>query len=275
MRTHGNLIESIDSTAVGPGSLAFWWLGQHSFVLKLGSAVLYLDPYLTADASRQVPPLLDPEEVRHASLILGTHDHGDHIDRPVWPALALASPHARFVVPELVRERLARELGIPVDRFIGLDDGESAVVEGVRITGVAAAHEFLDQDRATGRYPYLGYAISGNGCAAYHAGDCCIYEGLQRKLLERDYDVVFLPINGRDATRLAANCIGHLPYQEAADLAGVLRPRLTIPAHFEMFAMNSEDPALFVDYMGIKYPSLAVHVPVHGARFVLEPDLGD
>ena len=45
-------------------------------------------------------------------------------------------------------------------------------------------------------------------------------------------------------------------FQEAADLAGEVRPRLTIPGHWDMFAGNSADPAAFGDYLDAKYPGL-------------------
>jgi L-ascorbate metabolism protein UlaG (beta-lactamase superfamily) len=268
MKTGNRLIRDIDACRVGAGQLALWWLGQHGFVVKIGPQVLYVDAFLTNLPERQVPPLLQPEEITHADLILGSHDHGDHIDRTVWPALAAASAQARFIVPELLRARLASELGIPVERFIGLDDGTSAQLGGLRVTGIAAAHEFLDQDPSTGRYPYLGYIVEGNGCTLYHSGDGCIYEGLQAKLRRWQIDVGLLPINGRDARRLAANCIGNMTYQEAADLAGALQPGLTIPGHYDMFAFNGADVSLFVDYMRVKYPQLSVHVCEYGEKVV-------
>ncbi|MGD0092496.1 MAG: MBL fold metallo-hydrolase [Planctomycetota bacterium] len=275
MLTGTKLIADVDACQVQPGQLALWWLGQHSFIVKLGATVIYIDPYLSARSTRLVPPLLRPEEMTNAAFICGTHDHSDHIDRPVWPALAAASPAAKFVVPELLREKLAQELHIPVERFIGLDDGKTIMAQlqqqagELKISAVAAAHEFLDQDPATGRYPHLGYIVEGNGCTLYHSGDCCIYEGLQTKLRRWRFDVVFLPINGRDAKRLASNCLGNMTYQEAADLAGALQPRLTIPAHYDMFPNNLGDPAAFSDYMHVKYPKLKVHVCGHGRRFVL------
>jgi hypothetical protein len=48
----------------------------------------------------RVPPPLTPEEVTSATLILGTHDHADHIDRAAWSGMAKASPEAVFVVPD-------------------------------------------------------------------------------------------------------------------------------------------------------------------------------
>jgi L-ascorbate 6-phosphate lactonase len=268
MLTGSALVNDIEACELAHGQLALWWLGQFGFVLKLGRTVLYLDPFLTPMPERQAPPLLSPHELRHAAYILGSHDHGDHVDRPAWPALAQAAPAARFVVPELLRGQLCHDLAIPDERFIGLDDGQSWEQDGLRITGIAAAHEFLDRDPMTGRYPYLGYVVEGNGCVVYHSGDCCVYEGLLTKLQRWSLDVVLLPINGRDARRLAAGCIGNMTYQEAADLAGSLRPRLIIPAHYDMFAMNMEDPELFLAYMRVKYPQLTVRRPAYGERIL-------
>jgi L-ascorbate 6-phosphate lactonase len=269
MPTGTALIADIDACAVPEGACGLWWLGQQSFVAKLGDTVCYLDPYLSPSPHRQVPPLLAPEEVTNAQLILGSHDHTDHIDRAAWPRLAQASPQATFVVPELLRARLIEELGLPADRVVGLDDEQSVTVAGVRVTAVPAAHELLDQDPATGRYPYLGYVLESRGFCLYHAGDTCLYEGMQKKLRRFSLDLALLPINGRDAVRYAAHCIGNLTFQEAVDLAGAIRPGLTIPAHFDMFASNSEDPKRFVDYLHVKYPDLGTLVPQHGERVLV------
>jgi L-ascorbate metabolism protein UlaG (beta-lactamase superfamily) len=260
------LIDDIDRAEVPFGGYAFWWLGQHSFIVKLGKKILYLDAFLSPLPNRVVPPMLKPEEIRHADFFFGSHDHADHIDRAVWPGLARASAKAKFIVPELLRKNLSQELKISEDRFIGLDDQRTVEIDGIKITGIAAAHEFLDCDSATGQYPYLGYVIEGNGCALYHSGDCCIYEGLATKLRRWNFDVVFLPINGRDARRLSQNCIGNMTYQEAADLAGVLAPKLTIPAHYDMFAMNMENPDLFIDYMKVKYPTIKTYLCEYGTK---------
>ena len=267
MLTGQELIKDVDVTVVSPGECAFWWLGQLSYILKLGDKILYLDPFLSPSAARNTEPLLRPAEVRNATAITGSHDHGDHIDRRVWPGLAAASPGAKFIVPELLKAKLASDLGIPEDRFVGLDDGTSADVAGIRITAVAAAHEFLDQDPKTGRFPHLGYVIEGNGIRAYHAGDTCKYEGMERRLKQWPYfDVAFLPINGRDGPRLRSKCIGNMTFQEAVDLAGAVGVRLAVPSHWDMFKNNSEDPAKFADYLAVKFPKVRCQVPKHGER---------
>lgn len=260
------LLRDIAAFVPARGRCGLWWLGQMGFALRIGGALLYLDPYLSESPKRKVAPLLAPRDLAGADLVLGSHDHGDHIDRPAWPAVAAAAPHARFVVPDLLLPGLASDLGIPLRRFLGLDDGKSARRGRLEVSALPAAHEFLDRDPVTGRHPHLGYVIRGGGCTVYHAGDTCLYEGIQERLRGLRPDVMILPINGRDAKRLSSGCIGNMTYQEAADLAGSVAPRLVIPGHFEMFAHNGEDPALFADYMRVKYPAVAVRVPVHGER---------
>lgn len=272
MLTGYALLEDIRTCAPRKGECALWWLGQASYLVKLGRTVLALDPFLSAHAGRQVPALLQPAELKEVSLVFGTHDHRDHIDRPSWPAIARAAPAALFVVPAALLPRLAADLRLPSARFVGLDDGAFIDLNGVRVTGIAAAHEFLDRDPATGRYPYLGYLIEANGFALFHSGDSCAYEGLQTKLSRWQLDLALLPINGRDAVRLAAKCIGNMTYQEAADLAGALGPATTIPMHYDMFAKNSENPRLFLDYMRVKYPRLKARLCRHGERTILRAD---
>lgn len=263
------LIDDINAYAGGPGEFAFWWLGQHSFVLKLAGRIIYIDPFLSPLPGRLVPPLLEPAQIVHADIICGTHDHVDHIDRAVWPALAAASPGSQFVVPNLLREKLAIDLEIDRARIIGLDDGTHAQVAGVRVSAIPAAHEFLDQDPATGQFPYLGLIVEAAGHAIYHAGDTCIYEGLHARLRQWKLDVAFLPINGRDARRFSSNIIGNMTYQEAVDLAGTIAVTLAVPAHYDMFTGNLADPNDFVAYARVKYPALRTHICRYGQRFVV------
>jgi L-ascorbate 6-phosphate lactonase len=264
------LIQEIDSCIVEQGTAAFWWLGQMGQVIKLGGVVIYIDAFLSDGPSRNIPSLLAPEEITNADFILGTHDHDDHIDRAVWHRLSISSPKALFVVPRCLVKSLSHDLDIPKERFYGLDDGLSLKKNGITITGIPSAHEFLDQDILTGSYPYLGYVLEGNDCTLYHSGDTCIYEGLHQKLRRwANIDVMFIPINGRDAKRYSDNIIGNMTYQEAVDLAGLIKPGLVVPCHYEMFRFNSESPQLFTDYLEVKYPGIKYWVGNHGDEVLI------
>ncbi len=269
MTTGRALVEEINATVLQPGSLAFWWLGQMGYAVKIQDTVFYIDPFLAPGSFRNVPPLLDASEVTNADWVLGTHDHGDHIDPWAFPRIAEASPQARFVCSRVAKPHLL-SLGISPERVIGLDEGLIVQEDHTTITPVASAHEFLDHDPELG-YPYLGFVIEQDGVALYHAGDTTRYEGLVLKLKNWSLDVVFLPINGRDAERLSRNCIGNMTFQESVDLAGELEPRLTVPGHYEMFSNNAEDPQRFADYMRVKYPHLAYWIGEHGKCVIVPP----
>lgn len=256
-----DLIKQVTDTETDAGRAVLWWLGQHSFILKLAGVTVYIDPFLSDHGKRRIPPFLSPEDITNADIIIGTHDHRDHIDREVWPTLAAASPSALFVVPDIHRHSLMREQHIAAERLLGIDDGVTLQAAGLSIHGIPAAHEFLHRDAETGQCPFMGVIVERDGCAVYHAGDTCLYDGMLDRLRGRDLRAALLPINGRDAERLSRQCIGNMTFQEAADLAGFLEPGLTLPAHFDMFLGNMEDPRRFTDYMQVKYPNLRAMIP--------------
>ncbi|WP_242843074.1 MBL fold metallo-hydrolase [Lacrimispora celerecrescens] len=272
MKEGKELIHEINESAPAFGEAAIWWLGQMGFAVKLAGRTFYLDAFLSQHPNRRIPSLLKPEEVTNADYFFGSHDHTDHIDRKVWHQLSVSSPNAKFIVPKLLIPSLSNDLHINLDRFIGLDDGITLeLLDNIRITGIASAHEFLDQDPETGSYPYMGCVLEGGGCSLYHSGDTCVYEGMYGKLRKfGKLDVMFLPINGRDGRRYRENIIGNMTFQEAADMAGTFRPGLVVPAHYEMFAKNREDPLLFADYLAAKYPGINHWIGRHGEKFLIK-----
>jgi L-ascorbate metabolism protein UlaG (beta-lactamase superfamily) len=196
--------------------------------------------------------MLTPEQCAGFDLVLCTHDHIDHLDPAAIPGIAAAS-QAIFVSPATTQERM-RSLGVPADRWIGANHRETITVCGLSITPIKAAHETF-QETDDGLFPFLGYVVEGDGFRAYHAGDTLWWEGLQAELRDKlPLHVAFVPINGRDAERYNRQCWGNLSFAEAADLVGPLQVGLAVPAHFDMFAGNSEDPTKFTAYVAAKYP---------------------
>lgn len=269
MQTGQALMKDLGEYEPAPGTLAFWWLGQLSYLVKVGKTVLCFDPYLAPSPHRTVPPLLSPGDLSDVDWVFGSHDHGDHIDPYAITGIAAAAPQARFVCSRVAAGHL-RELGVAEERIVSLDDRQVHQEAGVRIEAVASQHEFFDRDPDLG-YPYLGFLVEVEGLTIYHSGDTLRYDGLGKRLAQHDVDLAFLPINGRDAERYKRNCEGNMTYQEAVDLAGQVQPRLTVPGHYEMFANNSEDPQLFASYMRAKFPDLSFWIGEHGDRIVLPP----
>lgn len=243
-------------------------LGQQGYILESGQIKLGIDLYLSESPKRLIANFVEPEELQDLSLLFGSHDHLDHIDRNAWVRAAAACPGLKFVVPAFFEASLPQALGVDKGRFVFVDENRPAEVDGVKICAVAAAHEFLDTDAETGYHPYLCYILEFNGFKIFHGGDTCRYDGFAGKIMKYGtLDIAFLPINGRDAERYARGCIGNMTYQEAVDLAGEIKPKMTIPGHYDMFANNSENPELFCSYLQVKYPGLRFKVLPAGTMY--------
>jgi L-ascorbate 6-phosphate lactonase len=236
---------------------AFWWLGQHSFMVKLGNTTLLIDPFLTEMPERNVPPLFAPQNAKAVHLVCCTHDHLDHICPVAISGLAKTTA-ATFIAPKACEARML-SLGVASDRLVLLNPDEVVTVANVRVTAIKAKHEFFDQT-PQGNFPYLGYVLESSGKTLYHAGDTVWWEGLQARLSAWSFDVAFVPINGRDARRFKEGTIGNMTYQEAVDLVGELNIKLSVPDHYDMFDGNREDPQKFIDYMKVKFPGKRVWV---------------
>ena len=78
--------------------------------------------------------------------------------------------------------------------------------------------------------------IEAEGRRLYHSGDTVAYPGLIERLGSDAFDVVFLPINGRDPAR---GVPGNMTAAEAVDLAIEVRPRFVVPHHYDMFTFNT------------------------------------
>ncbi len=233
--------------------ITLYWLGQMGFLIKSAHTTLCIDYYASPDQLRQTPIPIPAKELKGVDAFLGSHDHIDHIDHESWKIWAKTNPGAKFIFPAAHRDKVISD-GVRTGQAAGINAGESLRVGDATIRAIAAAHEFLDQDRETGWYPCLQYIIEIDGVRIHHAGDTVRYEGMLTEINSfGKIDVQILPINERDANRYRNNLIGNMTFQEAVDLAGECGSRIAIPGHWDMFAANSADPHEFADYLDVKY----------------------
>lgn len=255
-KSGAELLREIHTAAPPPGTGVFWWLGQLSIVVKAGGAVIYLDPFFDPWDRRQTPPPIRLEDPVFADLVTVSHGHADHLSPASLRSFVSHSPHTRFIAPRALAGRMMQEGGVPQERLISVNAGETVEVGSIRVTALKSKHEFFDEDPALG-FPYLGYVVQIGGVTFYHSGDTINYEGLLTSLRQWPrLDAVFIPINGRDAERYLRGTIGNMTFQEATELAGELKVGLAVPAHYDMFVGNQEDPQKFVRFLKAKYPSV-------------------
>jgi L-ascorbate 6-phosphate lactonase len=245
------LIDEIARSQPEPGSLFVWWLGQSGFLFKSRTGLLAIDVYLSEHLTRKYEATDRPHvrmtraplrgsDLDSVDLLLASHKHSDHLDPGTVPAI-LEQRRAVLVLPEALRG-YAEELGLPGDRVVGMDAGDSVVRAGFRVRAVPSAHEQVETD-LNGRHLYLGYVIESDGLRLYHSGDSLAYDGLAARLAGDRFDVLFLPINGRDPAR---GVPGNMTAAEAIELAAWVRPRFVVPHHYDMFTFNTVPVAEFV-----------------------------
>lgn len=267
MSSGKELLREIKEAKVKDSAIAAWWLGQMGYIFKCGETILLVDGYLQPGKARLVPPAFDAGDGDIFDAVLGTHDHTDHIDGWAWPKLAKANPDTRFIASAAVKDEVCQRIGLDTARLVGMTEGDKVTVGDFTIECIPAAHESLEFD-GEGRSRHLSFILNGR---IFHAGDTCLYEGQRAKI--RSFgrlDAMILPINGRDAYRFSHNCIGNMTFQEAVDLAGDMRPKVAIPGHYDMFAMNPGSPEAFRDYLKVKYPDVRCHIPAYNQRFDID-----
>jgi L-ascorbate metabolism protein UlaG (beta-lactamase superfamily) len=226
-----------------------WWLGQSGFLLRHADSLLLLDPYLSDSLTKKydgtdkphvrvTERVIAPERLTGISVVTSSHNHTDHLDAETLNPLRAANPSLSLVIPEANREFVTERLGCESAWPVGLDDGQTIVIGGWRLSGIAAAHNTLETD-AGGRHRFLGYIVRRGPWTIYHSGDTLLYPGLAEKLSEFGVDVAIVPINGNKPERRVA---GNLDGREAAQLARDIGARIAVPHHFDMFEFNTADP---------------------------------
>ncbi len=249
------LADGLAAWLAEPGEgIVLAWLGQAGFLLRIGEAVLLVDPYLSDHLAekyrgarfphtRMMPAPIAPGTLPRVDLVVCTHRHGDHMDPGTLPVLAARHPDCLFVVPAAEMAHAAG-LGLPPRRLI---PAEAGVLRPLRDTGlvlhpIPAAHERLEPDEH-GHHRFLGYGIEVSDLRLYHSGDCIPYDGLAEAVRGFAPELALLPVNGRDAERAGAGIPGNFTLDEAIALCAETGVDCLIPHHFGLFAFNTADPA--------------------------------
>lgn len=267
------LIQEVNRTEVPYGTLAIWFLGQESVIIKGDGVTVYIDPYVSdylekqAGISRTYPAPIVPQDITGADVCLITHDHGDHMDPGTLPIFHRNNKKAFIMAPACCNAPLL-EMGVEPSQILEANVNQKVeLLSKIKITAIPAAHEQLDKDE-DGKYRYVGYVIELNGVTLYHAGDTVIYPDLLVQMKAIKPDIALLPINGRDYFRNETGLVGNMNYREAAEFAVRMDAETVVPLHYDIFAGNSEKPGYFVDYMYEHFPEQKCHVMARGERFV-------
>jgi len=254
VQSHAALLADIRAADRRDGGFRLWWLGQSGFLLQWQGVHVLLDPYLSDSLTRKYGQTdkphvrmtelaIDPAELSFVDVATSSHNHTDHLDAETLCPILARNPSLKLLIPEANRAFVADRLKIDPATPIGLDDGVTIELAGIRFEAIASAHETVERDEL-GRVKFLGYVLQFGGWSLYHSGDTLRYDAMAEKLRPSAVDVALLPINGRAPERRVA---GNLSGSEAAELAYDIGAKLVIPCHYDMFEFNTAPPDAFAE----------------------------
>ena len=224
-------------------------LGQTGLRIALGGFTVLVDPYLSnsvqeldsSDLIRQLPIPYHPNELTDVDWVLITHDHMDHCDPHTLPALALASPQARFMGPLAVRKQLV-DWGISEGRIQEASSKYYSLSNNFKVRSIPAAHPKLRFDQENQPHT-VGYCFQHKNKTFYLAGDTSICDELIEELKKIGMiDLALLPVNEDNYFRRRRGIVGNMSIREAFGLAEEVGIKSVAPVHWDMFACNSASP---------------------------------
>ena len=195
------------------------WLGHSGFRIRLGRAVVYIDPYRVPNGSPA------------ADLILITHGHYDHFSPQ--DVERLSAKGTWLVGPAAVAERVS-------GRVHSIAPGESLadeLVRGVDVRAVAAYNTSKRDGDGNPFHPreagWVGYELNVRGERLYHSGDTDVIPEMDSVT---GVDVALLPVSG----------VYVMTAQEAAEAARRIQPRVAVPMHWGTVIGSRADAEAFV-----------------------------
>ncbi len=217
--------------------LAAAWIGHATVLLRIGGKTILTDPVmssrigvglglLTAGPRRFVAAALSPDELPPIDLVLISHAHFDHLDRPTLVRLPTRTP----VVTALHTRDLIADLGFR--KVSELQWGESlAIGEGVTISAHQVAHwgarTFYDRHRG-----FNAYVIEAGRRRVLYGGDTAYHEGF-RSIGRVDLAIVGI---GAYDPYIAA----HATPEQAWQMANQVRADHILPMHHSTFRLSHE-----------------------------------
>jgi L-ascorbate metabolism protein UlaG (beta-lactamase superfamily) len=216
--------------------LAACWIGHATVLLRVGGMTVLTDPVLssrigvslglmTGGPMRLVAPALSVRQLPPLDLILISHAHFDHLDRPTLARLPKRVP----VVTAHHTHDLVKDLGFRT--VAEVQWGETVNVGPLRITARPVRHwgarTFFDHHRG-----FNAYLIESSRHRVLYGGDTAYHDGF------RDVgrvDLAVFGIGGYDPYIAA-----HASPEQAWSMADHCRAHHLLPMHHSTFRLSHE-----------------------------------
>ena len=237
-----------DNILLAPlGKNYLFWVGQAGFIIKSATGKLIgIDLYLSECVEqveghvgyhRLMPQILDPKDIQF-DIIIATHFHRDHFDVDAIPSLMSNGITQLFCAYDCLDD--VNRLGVDKKRTTFVRPGDIHTIDGVKLT-------FIESDHGEGAPQETAVIITVDDKRICEVGDTSLHlDWKDMYLSEGSLNVLIAPING---------AYGNLNEQENVILTEALRPGLTVPCHFGMFASHGGHPGLWKEIIETKLPN--------------------
>ncbi|HEY1558922.1 MAG TPA: MBL fold metallo-hydrolase [Kofleriaceae bacterium] len=221
------------AAALASGAPCAVWIGHATWALRLGGALVVIDPIwaraIGGVVRRLVPPGVALAELPAPDVVLVTHDHRDHMD---LPTLAQLPDSATYVVPLGNGARLRKPDVVELDWWQTHELGKLA------ITLVPARHWSMRMPWNRNDTLWGGYLVRAPEGTAYHSGDTAWGEHFAEIGARAQIDWAMLPIGGY-APRWFMEP-QHVDPIEAARACEALGARELFAMHWGTFRLTDE-----------------------------------
>ncbi|MBQ5979818.1 MAG: MBL fold metallo-hydrolase [Bacteroidales bacterium] len=230
-----------------------FFAGQAGFVIESASGCrMGIDLYLSNVVQeveghdgykRLVPSVLEPDNC-NLDVIIATHFHRDHFDIGSMGTLMGNDCSILFCPQDCKKD--VDDLGIDSSRVVFVKPGDTHSYKDFCI-------HFVSCDHGDAAPLAVGVIVEVDGKLVYETGDTCLrIDRISEYLQFGHINLMIAPINGM---------YGNMNEEDCSQLSYLIKPDITIPCHFGMFASHMGSPGRFIEIMrekGLHYLLMAV-----------------
>lgn len=180
------------------------WIGHSTVLLQFGGLNVLTDPVFSQRAfpvqwmgpRRVMDPALPINALPPLDVVLLSHNHYDHLDKPAVKRIARAHPQTTWIVP-LGLGAYIGDWG--VRDIVELDWWQQTMINGLRVTATPAQHFSGRRLRDRNKSLWCGFTFEIKGRRSYFAGDTAYHlEFGEIGARCGPFDFVMIPIGAYD-----------------------------------------------------------------------------
>lgn len=224
------------------------WIGHSSYLISVNGTHILTDPVWSkrcspvpfAGPKRKIPPPLALEELPKIDIVLISHDHYDHLDRPTVKKLHRLYPDILWVVPKGVKKWFKRQ---GIKNTVELDWWDEALVNSsFKITAVPSQHFSGRNAPHSNRSLWVGYVFEElqTSKVFYFVGDTGYNPYDFKNIGEKfpNIDLSLIPIGAYSPRKFMAPV--HIEPRDAVNIHKDVGSKFSLGMHWKTFRLSEE-----------------------------------